>query len=61
LRPGTTSLAGGGLRGGNDHGETDEFGGEAVIDRHHLRDLHATILQLMEHQNLAYLYGGFER
>jgi hypothetical protein len=53
-------LAGGGVKGGHSHGETDELGHEAVIDRHHIRDLHATILHLMglNHQRLTYFYGG---
>ena len=36
------------MKGGTSYGETDELGHEAaVVDRHHLRDLHATILHLM--------------
>lgn len=56
-------MAGGGVKGGYQHGETDEFGGEAVVDRHHIRDLHATILHLMglDHQKLTYFYGGLDR
>src|SRR4030095_12600840 len=53
-------LAGGGVRAGTSYGETDELGEEAARDRHHLRDLHATILHLMglNHERLAYFYGG---
>jgi hypothetical protein len=53
-------LAGGGVKGGYSHGETDELGHEAVVDRHHIRDLHATILHLMglDHHKLTYFYGG---
>jgi hypothetical protein len=53
-------LAGGGARGGHSHGETDELGHEAVVQRHHIRDLHATILHLMglDHTRLTYFYGG---
>ena len=53
-------LAGGGVKPGISYGETDELGQEAVTDRHHLRDLHATILHLMglNHLNLTYFYGG---
>jgi len=56
-------MAGGGVKGGHQHGETDEFGGEAVVDRHHIRDLHATILHLMglDHKKLTYFYGGLDR
>jgi hypothetical protein len=55
-------LAGGGVKGGHSHGETDPLGHEAVVDRHHIRDLHATILHLMglDHENLTYFYGGLE-
>ena len=53
-------LAGGGAKRGHSHGETDELGHEAVTNRHHIRDLHATILHLMglDHKKLTYFYGG---
>ena len=53
-------MAGGGVKGGTSYGETDELGHEAAVDRHHLRDLHATILHLMglDHNKLTYFYGG---
>jgi hypothetical protein len=55
-------MAGAGVRGGISYGETDEIGEGAVVDRHHLRDLHATILHLMglDHEKLTYFYGGLE-
>jgi uncharacterized protein (DUF1501 family) len=55
-------LAGGGVKGGHSHGETDPLGHEAVVDRHHIRDLHATILRLMglDHEKLTYFYGGLD-
>ena len=58
----TMWLAGAGIRPGS-YGETDELGAEAVVDRHHLRDLHATVLHLMglDHTRLTYPYGGLER
>jgi hypothetical protein len=37
-------LAGGGVKGGMTHGETDEVGYKAVVDRHYCSDLHATIV-----------------
>jgi Protein of unknown function (DUF1501) len=40
-------LAGGGIKGGTTHGETDELGFHAVRNRHYVTDLHATVLQLM--------------
>jgi hypothetical protein len=36
-------LAGGGVKGGMTHGETDEVGYKAVVDPHYCSDLHATI------------------
>jgi hypothetical protein len=56
-------LAGGGVKGGTSYGETDEFGHEAVVNRHHIRDLHATILYLMglDHRRLTYFYGGLKQ
>ncbi|HEX2747822.1 MAG TPA: DUF1501 domain-containing protein [Verrucomicrobiales bacterium] len=56
----TYFMAGGGVKGGTSYGETDELGHEAVVDRHHIRDLHATILHLMgmDPTKLSYFYGG---
>jgi uncharacterized protein (DUF1501 family) len=56
-------LAGGGVKGGTSHGETDDFGHEAMIHPRHIRDLHATILHLMglDHKKLTYFYGGLEQ
>lgn len=53
-------LAGGGIKGGMAYGETDELGHQAVINRRHIRDLHATILHQMglDHHKLTYFYGG---
>src|SRR5207247_357711 len=59
----TYFLAGAGVKGGTSYGETDELGHEAVVNRHHLRDLHATILHLMglDYRKLTYFYGGWEQ
>ena len=56
----TMWLAGGGVKGGFKYGATDEFGYEAVKDRTHLHDLHATVLHLMglDHTRLTYRYAG---
>jgi hypothetical protein len=56
----TTWLAGGGVKGGQVVGATDEFGYAAVDNRVHVHDLHATILHLMgmNHKLLTYLHGG---
>ncbi len=53
-------LAGGGVKGGTSYGETDELGEGAVVNRCHLRDLHATVLHLMglDPTRLTYFYGG---
>ncbi|RLT13133.1 MAG: DUF1501 domain-containing protein [Planctomycetota bacterium] len=55
-------MAGAGIKAGTSYGETDDFGQDAVVNRHHLRDLHATILHLMglDHRKLTYFYGGLE-
>ncbi len=37
-------LAGGGIRGGQVHGATDELGFHAVENRHYVTDIHATVL-----------------
>jgi hypothetical protein len=53
-------LAGGGVKGGHIHGATDELGFNAVEDRMHVHDLHATILHLMglDHERLTFRYSG---
>lgn len=56
----TMWLAGGGVKSGHAHGETDEFGYYAVKDKVHMHDLHATLLHLMgiDHERLTYRYAG---
>jgi hypothetical protein len=56
----TMWLAGGGVRGGLAYGATDEFGWDAVQDRVHVHDLHATILHLLglDHEKLTYRHSG---
>jgi hypothetical protein len=53
-------LAGGGVRGGQTYGETDEFGFQAVHNKVHIHDLHATVLHLLglDHERLTYRYAG---
>ena len=53
-------LAGGGVKGGQTIGATDEFGLHAVEDRLHVHDLHATILHLLglDHTKLVYMHKG---
>mgnify|MGYP001969195180 FL=1 len=59
----TMWMAGGGIKGGISVGETDELGSQAVVDRFHVRRLHATILRLMglDHEHLTYHYGGLDQ
>ncbi len=56
----TAWLAGGGVRRGHTHGETDELGCLPVRDPVHVHDLQATILHLMglDHERLTYAYQG---
>jgi hypothetical protein len=53
-------LAGGGVKGGQAIGATDEFGYAAVENKVHVHDLHATILHLMglDHTHLTFFHGG---
>ncbi|MBM3786587.1 MAG: DUF1501 domain-containing protein [Acidobacteria bacterium] len=53
-------MAGGGVKGGQVVGATDEFGYAAMDNRIHVHDLHATILHLMglDHTLLTYFHGG---
>jgi hypothetical protein len=53
-------MAGGGIKGGIVHGATDEFGAEAITDKVHVHDLHATILQCLgfDHTKLTYRFNG---
>jgi len=53
-------MAGGGVKGGQVIGGTDELGLRAVKDPVHLHDLHASILALLglDHLRLTYPYNG---
>jgi len=53
-------MAGGGVKGGMNYGKTDELGFEAVENKVHLHDLHATILHIMglDHELLTYFHQG---
>ena len=59
----TMWLAGGGVKGGVSVGQTDELGAEAIQDRFHVKNLHATILtQLgLDPNRLAYFYNGLDQ
>jgi hypothetical protein len=56
----TMWLAGGGVKGGLQHGSTDDYGYYAVENKVHFHDLHATILHLLglDHTRLTYRYAG---
>jgi hypothetical protein len=58
----STVLAGGGIKGGITHGETDDFGYHAVKDIVHVRDLHATMLYLLgiDHARFTFEFQGLE-
>jgi hypothetical protein len=56
----TMWLAGGGVKPGLTLGTTDEFGFNAVEDRVHVHDLHATLLHLLgfDHTKLTFKFQG---
>ncbi len=56
-------LAGGGVKGGFSLGETDPIGYRPVTEPVQVRDLHATLLQLLglDHRRLTYHYQGLEQ
>ncbi len=56
----TMWMAGGGVKGGQTYGTTDEIGLHAVEDRLHVHDIHSTILFLLgiDHRKLVYVHKG---
>jgi hypothetical protein len=58
----TMWMAGGGSRPGTIFGETDDFSYNIVKDPVHIRDFHATVLDLMgfDHERLTYRYLGLD-
>jgi hypothetical protein len=56
----TMWLAGGGVKPGFAHGATDDFGHQAVDQKVHMHDLHATLLHLLglDHEALTYRHSG---
>ena len=60
--PGAFSLwmAGGGIKGGQVHGETDDFAWKVARDPVSMHDFHATILHLfgLDHKRLTYRFQG---
>ncbi|MEO2032159.1 MAG: DUF1501 domain-containing protein [Planctomycetaceae bacterium] len=53
-------MAGGGIKGGQSYGATDDFGYRAVENRTQTANLHATILHLLglNHETLTYAHNG---
>jgi hypothetical protein len=53
-------MAGGGVRGGTVHGQTDELGYAAVENPVHVHDVNATILNLLgvDHERLTFRFQG---
>ena len=53
-------MAGGGIKGGQAYGTTDEFGYDVAENKVHVHDLHATILNQLgfDHEKLTYRYNG---
>jgi arylsulfatase A-like enzyme len=56
----TMWMAGGGIRGGQTLGKTDELGFNVVEDAVHVHDIQATILHLLgiDHERLTFTYAG---
>ncbi|HIN52859.1 MAG TPA: DUF1501 domain-containing protein, partial [Planctomycetes bacterium] len=53
----TMFMAGGGVKGGQVIGTTDELGLHAVDDRMHIKDIHTTILYLLGLDNMKLMYS----
>lgn len=55
-------MAGGGIPGGTTYGATDEFGYNAVENKVHVRDFHATMLHMLgiDHHRLSYKFQGLD-
>jgi hypothetical protein len=53
-------MTGAGIKGGTSHGQLDEIGFKAVVDRVSVHDLHATMLHLMgiDHKQLTWFHNG---
>ena len=59
----TIWMAGGGIKGGQVYGETDEMSYNIVKDPVHIRDLHATMLHALgiEHERLSFKFQGLDQ
>ena len=56
----TSWMAGGGVKGGIVHGQSDEYGIRTAQDAVHTHDLHATMLHLLgiDHERLTFRHAG---
>lgn len=56
-------MAGGGIKGGQVYGQTDDMSYNIVADPVHIRDLHATILHLLgfDHERLSFKFQGLDQ
>jgi hypothetical protein len=59
----TMWMAGGGSKGGQIYGETDDFSYNIVKDPLHISDFHATIMHLMgyNHERMTYKFQGLDQ
>ena len=59
----TMWMAGGGIRKGHVHGETDDFSYNIVRDPVHINDLNATVLKCLgiDHERFTYRYQGLDQ
>jgi arylsulfatase A-like enzyme len=59
----TVWMAGGGVKGGYHHGESDEIGFKAAVDKVSVHDFHATILAALglDHEKLTFKFQGLDQ
>ena len=59
----TMWMAGGGIKGGQVYGETDDFSYNVTEDPVHIHDLNATILHCLgiDHKRFTYKFQGLEQ
>lgn len=59
----TMWMAGGGARGGQVYGETDDFSYNIIRDPVHIHDFHATVLHLLglDHERFTYRFQGLDQ
>jgi hypothetical protein len=55
-------MAGGGIKGGIEHGETDDFSYSGIADRVHVNDINATIMHCMgiDHERFTVRHQGLD-